>query len=151
MTAVNAIATASAAIAAVASCVALRFAWLATSEGRKAVKEARAARIEAESERRRLRLERIAAINEEVFADAFGSHQGEIIAIARELRLEQNKMRALVVGLQSDLPHACAVPKVGTNGDVVKEAGEARHEIALAIADLDSRVSPACHAESAEC
>lgn len=96
----------SAAIAAVAACVALVFGWLATKEGRKTLAEAVIVRKEAERERQRWRYERIATVNEEIFAEALSLKRASIVALPDDLRFDLNKMRPLVVSLKDSLPHA---------------------------------------------
>ena len=137
MTVWNVIGAVSAAIAAVAACVALVFGWLATKEGRKTLAQAEIARKEAQRERQRWRYERIAAINEEIFTLALDLHNSQIVAVTPQLRRELNKMKALVVGLENVLPRACAAPDEVTNGGVVRETSEGRYDIRLAIAALD--------------
>jgi formyltetrahydrofolate synthetase len=137
VTAWNVIGAVSAAVAAVAACAALVFGWLATKEGRRTLAEAVIARNEAQRERQRWRYERIPALNEEIFTRALDLHNSQIVAVTPQLRRELNKMKALVVGLEKVLPHACAAPDEVTNGGVVRETGEGRYDIRLAIAALD--------------
>jgi hypothetical protein len=137
VTAWDVVGAVSAAVAAVAACAALVFGWLATKEGRKALAEAVTARKEAQRERQRWRYERIAALNEEIFTQALDFHNSQIVAVTPQLRRELNKMKAIVVGLEKDLPHACAAPDEVANGGVVRETGEGRYDIRLAIAALD--------------
>jgi hypothetical protein len=132
----------SAAIAALAACVALIFGWLATKEGSKAVAEAVIARKEAERERKRWRYERVAEINEEIYTKA-SDLKGSGVQQVDRLRPQLNHMRALVVLLKDSLPYAYAVPEQGTTDGVVREAGEARHQIVLAIKALDEPTAEA--------
>ncbi len=127
----------SAAIAALAACVALVFGWLATKEGRKAVAEAVTARREVARERKRLRLERIAVMNEEIFFRA-RDNTPDVEQISDPLREQLNKMRHLVVGLQTELPIVCSVPEAISRTGVVGASGNARLEITNAIAALDA-------------
>jgi hypothetical protein len=107
VTGLEVVSTVTAAIAAVAACVGLWFAWQATQEGRRTIAEAQAARREVERDRRRVQYQRIAEVNEEVSTRAQYVEDDDFSPM---LQQDLNKMRALVAGLKDELPETHTVP-----------------------------------------
>jgi hypothetical protein len=122
-----------AAIAAVAAVVAVYWAH-------KTFAEAVVARKEAERERKRWRLERIAEVLGEIRHKASDLSRGN--GPESELEVKLNNLRFLVVGYETELSSAC-IPNGATMAEITSKADEALVQVREAIDALDKPTAEA--------